>query len=291
MRRRGRSFARAALQGAAGAVDSGLQLDRLLFRRQRRRWLGPFLLGRQCDRRGLSGAQVGGTAGYNWQLGRGLRRRGRSRLVEPQRHHHLDAVPGRLQHQRHWLSTVRGRVGYAFGGIMPYVTGGLAVGDIRAATPGLPATAPPMPAGRRRRSRSRAARQLDRKSGISARRPRQVQLRTDCGAAPTDNVSMHDNRSAPAWIITSAGANRALRRGRAARKSLVHKLPKIGCDERGRQDSPRCLEARQKSLTKYFKFYSKRQSLLKTEVIPTARRCPRRRQGKRSADPRFHPFH
>ena len=35
-----------------------------------------------------------------------------------------------------WLSTVRGRAGYAFGGVLPYVTGGLAVGDIRAATPG-----------------------------------------------------------------------------------------------------------------------------------------------------------
>ena len=35
-----------------------------------------------------------------------------------------------------WLSTVRGRAGYAFGGILPYVTGGLAVGDIRANMPG-----------------------------------------------------------------------------------------------------------------------------------------------------------
>jgi len=31
-----------------------------------------------------------------------------------------------------WLGTVRGRVGYAFDRVLPYVTGGLAVGDIKA---------------------------------------------------------------------------------------------------------------------------------------------------------------
>ena len=30
-----------------------------------------------------------------------------------------------------WLGTVRGRLGYAFDRFMPYVTGGLAVGDIK----------------------------------------------------------------------------------------------------------------------------------------------------------------
>ena len=34
-----------------------------------------------------------------------------------------------------WLSTVRGRVGYGFDRIMPYLTGGLAFGDIVARTP------------------------------------------------------------------------------------------------------------------------------------------------------------
>ena len=33
-----------------------------------------------------------------------------------------------------WLGTVRGRIGYAMGTVMPYVTGGLAVGDIRMRT-------------------------------------------------------------------------------------------------------------------------------------------------------------
>ena len=36
-----------------------------------------------------------------------------------------------------WLSTVRGRLGYAADRFMPYVTGGLAVGDIKASLPGL----------------------------------------------------------------------------------------------------------------------------------------------------------
>ena len=31
---------------------------------------------------------------------------------------------------------MRGRIGYSFDRVMPYATGGLAVGDIRAATPG-----------------------------------------------------------------------------------------------------------------------------------------------------------
>jgi outer membrane immunogenic protein len=35
-----------------------------------------------------------------------------------------------------WLATVRGRLGYAADRFMPYVTGGLAVGDIKASMPG-----------------------------------------------------------------------------------------------------------------------------------------------------------
>jgi len=85
----------------------------------------------------LSGGQVGGTAGYNWQYGNavlglegdmdwsGMKGTANSALC-----------PNGCTTSDNWLSTVRGRAGYAFGGIMPYVTGGLAVGDIRAATPG-----------------------------------------------------------------------------------------------------------------------------------------------------------
>jgi outer membrane immunogenic protein len=34
-----------------------------------------------------------------------------------------------------WLGTFRGRVGYAFNRVMPYVTGGLAVGNVKATSP------------------------------------------------------------------------------------------------------------------------------------------------------------
>ena len=37
--------------------------------------------------------------------------------------------------RNNWLSTVRGRVGYAFDRFMPYLTGGAAIGDIRATPP------------------------------------------------------------------------------------------------------------------------------------------------------------
>jgi outer membrane immunogenic protein len=91
------------------------------------------------DRFHTSGGLVGGTAGYNWQAGRtvfgiegdldwsGLKGTGTSPLC-----------PFGCTTSDSWLSTVRGRVGYSFDRFLPYVTGGLAVGDIKASTPGLP---------------------------------------------------------------------------------------------------------------------------------------------------------
>ena len=38
-----------------------------------------------------------------------------------------------------WLVTARGRIGYAFDRFLPYITAGLAAGDITASRPGLPA--------------------------------------------------------------------------------------------------------------------------------------------------------
>jgi outer membrane immunogenic protein len=37
-----------------------------------------------------------------------------------------------------WLATVRGRLGYAFDRFLPYITAGLAAGDINATRPGFP---------------------------------------------------------------------------------------------------------------------------------------------------------
>jgi outer membrane immunogenic protein len=83
-----------------------------------------------------AGGQAGGTAGYNWQTGKVVLG------IEGD----LDwsgingttmsaGCPG-CSTSDSWLSTVRGRIGYSFDRVMPYVTGGLAVGDIRAAAPG-----------------------------------------------------------------------------------------------------------------------------------------------------------
>ena len=35
-----------------------------------------------------------------------------------------------------WLATVRGRVGYSFDRFLPYITGGLALGNMKASQPG-----------------------------------------------------------------------------------------------------------------------------------------------------------
>ncbi len=143
----------------------------------------------------LSGAQVGGTAGYNWQAGNAvfglegdldwsnLKGSATSALC-----------PFGCNTSDTWLSTVRGRAGYAFGGVLPYVTGGLAVGDIRAGFPGF-ATASTTNAG------------WTVGGGVEVALPGNWSAKAeylhvdlgrfdcgvDCGAAGTDNVSMHDN--------------------------------------------------------------------------------------------------
>lgn len=84
----------------------------------------------------LSGVQVGGTAGYNVQFGNAvLGVEGDLDWSNLKGTSGATLCPGCTTSDT-WLSTLRGRAGYAFGGIMPYVTGGLAVGDIRATAPG-----------------------------------------------------------------------------------------------------------------------------------------------------------
>ena len=85
----------------------------------------------------LSGAQAGGTIGYNKQLGKvvfGIE--GDIDWSGFDGNSTSAGCPGGCSTSDTWLSTVRGRIGYSFDRVMPYVTGGLAVGDIRAATPG-----------------------------------------------------------------------------------------------------------------------------------------------------------
>lgn len=81
-----------------------------------------------------SGGMVGATLGYNWQTGpvvfglegdidwSGIKGSGTCGTVS-------------CETKNDWLGTARGRIGYAFGRVMPYVTGGLAVGNVKASTP------------------------------------------------------------------------------------------------------------------------------------------------------------
>jgi outer membrane immunogenic protein len=158
------------------------------------------------DARGVnmntSGGLVGGTAGYNWQLGSAvlgvegdidwanLKGTGTSTLC-----------PAGCTTSDNWLSTVRGRAGYAFGTVLPYVTGGLAVGDIRASTPGFAGA-----------TTTNAGWALG--GGVEVALPGNWSAKaeylhvdlgsfncgTNCGPTPTDNVSMHDN-------VVRAGVN------------------------------------------------------------------------------------
>jgi outer membrane immunogenic protein len=83
-----------------------------------------------------SGGLVGGTVGYNYQIGQAVVG------VEGD----IDwadingttntACPFGCKTTDNWLSTVRGRLGYAADRFMPFITGGAAFGDIRASTPG-----------------------------------------------------------------------------------------------------------------------------------------------------------
>ncbi len=83
-----------------------------------------------------SGGLVGGTVGYNYQFGQAVVG------VEGD----IDwadingttntACPFGCKTTDNWLSTVRGRLGYAADRFMPFVTAGAAFGDIRASTPG-----------------------------------------------------------------------------------------------------------------------------------------------------------
>jgi outer membrane immunogenic protein len=144
---------------------------------------------------GPSGGQVGGTAGYNWQVGKAvLGVEGDVDWSGLQGTSTAAPCPLGCTTSDTWLSTVRGRVGYAFDRFMPYVTGGLAVGDIRAAMPGF--------AGG---TSANAGWTIG--AGLEIALPgnwsaKAEYLRVDlgsfncgtgCGAAPTDNVSLREN--------------------------------------------------------------------------------------------------
>src|SRR5580700_6172480 len=90
-----------------------------------------------------SGGLVGGTVGYNYQFGQGVV--GLEGDIDWANINGTTntACPFSCKTSDHWLSTVRGRLGYAADRFMPFITGGAAFGDIRAS----PAPTPPMRAG------------------------------------------------------------------------------------------------------------------------------------------------
>lgn len=88
----------------------------------------------------LSGALVGGSAGYNLQTGEpfvlgveaDLDWSGVKGTVPP-----ASCAPN-CEIETPWLATARLRFGYAFDRIMPYLTGGVAIGDLKADSVGAP---------------------------------------------------------------------------------------------------------------------------------------------------------
>ena len=85
-----------------------------------------------------SGGLVGGTVGYNYQYDRAVFGvEGDIDWANINGSTTTAGCPLGCQTKDTWLSTVRGRLGYAAGRFMPFITGGGAFGDIRASTPGL----------------------------------------------------------------------------------------------------------------------------------------------------------
>jgi len=83
----------------------------------------------------VSGAVLGGTLGYNKQVGQAVF--GIETDIDWSNIRGSAACAGLICETRNsWLGTARGRIGYAYDRFMPYLTGGLAFGDIRAATTG-----------------------------------------------------------------------------------------------------------------------------------------------------------
>jgi outer membrane immunogenic protein len=84
----------------------------------------------------VSGGLVGGTVGYNYQTGWAVfGAEGDIDWSGIKGTTNNACAPGCTTGNT-WLSTIRGRFGYAAGQFMPYVTGGVAFGNIQASEPG-----------------------------------------------------------------------------------------------------------------------------------------------------------
>ncbi|MBI2716681.1 MAG: porin family protein [Rhizobiales bacterium] len=83
----------------------------------------------------LSGGLVGGTLGYNYQMGQVVL--GLEGDIDWSNIRGSGTCAGlSCSVRNNWLGTVRGRLGYAIDRVMPYVTGGAAFGDIKTSVAG-----------------------------------------------------------------------------------------------------------------------------------------------------------
>jgi outer membrane immunogenic protein len=84
-----------------------------------------------------SGGMVGGTVGYNWQGPGSPWVFGIEGDIDWTNIKDNSLCAGSIcQTKNSWLGTVRGRAGYAFDRFLPYVTGGVAFGDVKAGRTG-----------------------------------------------------------------------------------------------------------------------------------------------------------
>jgi outer membrane immunogenic protein len=88
----------------------------------------------------INGGLFGGTSGFNYQLGALVW--GLEGDLDWARFHGNSAPVSGVNYDSYlqWLSTVRGRVGFAFDRFLPYVAGGAAVGDVKGSAASPPVT-------------------------------------------------------------------------------------------------------------------------------------------------------
>jgi outer membrane immunogenic protein len=92
------------------------------------------------DRFNLWGGLIGGTVGFNWQpWPRGIVLGVEGDLDWSGVSGNASGLCAGCETRNHWLATVRGRVGFEFYNFfLPYLTAGLAAGDIHTTVPGFP---------------------------------------------------------------------------------------------------------------------------------------------------------
>ena len=136
------AIAAAALLGVVGQASAADIAARPMYTKapvlQTYNWTGAYVginggwgTGNGID---TSGGFVGGTLGYNWQAGQtvfGLETDIAWSGIDGSGT--IGGVP--VTSGTDWFGTVRGRVGYAWDRVMPFVAGGLAYGNVNARSP------------------------------------------------------------------------------------------------------------------------------------------------------------